>query len=163
MATNLRWRLRLQDWRQEFATCSTQPVPDAIPGGIFFDMRPVHGDSWLDFPNCTTASRPGPPVAPSTSHTWPRPPPSTNLLGFFRGFVLRRGSTPTPLDIKRGGIGAVVEPARVHALALGSPAVNTATRLQAAIAGGIMSEGGADLTDAFEFISTSGCGTRRPR
>ena len=156
MATNPRWRLRLQDWRQEFATWLTQPVPDAIlQASIFFDMRPVHGDSGL-FPELHHDILARAPQSRlflahlAKAATLNEPP-----LGFFRGFVLaKEGEHADTLDIKRGGIGAVVELARVHALALGSPAVNTVARLQAAIAGGIMSEEkGADLTDAFEFIS----------
>ncbi|HPF75249.1 MAG TPA: putative nucleotidyltransferase substrate binding domain-containing protein [Phycicoccus elongatus] len=156
MATNPRWRLRLQDWRQEFATWLTQPVPDAIlQASIFFDMRPVHGDSGL-FPELHHGILARAPQSRlflahlAKAATLNEPP-----LGFFRGFVLaKEGEHADTLDIKRGGIGAVVELARVHALALGSPAVNTVARLQAAIAGGIMSEEkGADLTDAFEFIS----------
>ena len=156
MATNPRWRLRLQDWRQEFATWLTQPVPDAIlQASIFFDMRPVHGDSGL-FPELHHDILARAPQSRlflahlAKAATLNEPP-----LGFFRGFVLaKEGEHADTLDIKRGGIGAVVELARVHALALGSPAVNTVARLQAAIAGGIMSEEkGADLTDALEFIS----------
>ena len=156
MATNPRWRLRLQDWRQEFATWLTQPVPDAIlQASIFFDMRPVHGDSGL-FPELHHGILARAPQSRlflahlAKAATLNEPP-----LGFFRGFVLaKEGEHADTLDIKRGGIGAVVELARVHALALGSPAVNTVARLQAAIAGGIMSEEkGADLTDALEFIS----------
>jgi CBS domain-containing protein len=156
MATNPRWRLRLQDWRQEFATWLTQPVPDAIlQASIFFDMRPVHGDPAL-FPELHHGILARAPQSRlflahlAKTATLNEPP-----LGFFRGFVLaKEGEHADTLDIKRGGIGAVVELARVHALALGSPAVNTVARLQEAIAGGIMSEEkGADLTDAFEFIS----------
>jgi CBS domain-containing protein len=138
MATNPRWRLRLQDWRQEFATWLTQPVPDAIlQASIFFDMRPVHGDSGL-FPELHHGILARAPQSRlflahlAKAATLNEPP-----LGFFRGFVLaKEGEHADTLDIKRGGIGAVVELARVHALALGSPAVHTATRLQAAVAGG---------------------------
>ena len=156
MATNPRWRLRLSEWRREFTTWLTQPVPDAIlQASIFFDMRPVHGDSGL-FPELHHDILARAPQSRlflahlAKAATLNEPP-----LGFFRGFVLaKEGEHADTLDIKRGGIGAVVELARVHALALGSPAVHTATRIQAAVAGGVMSaEKGVDLTDAFEFIS----------
>ena len=76
-------------------------------------------------------------------------------LGFFRGFVLEKaGDHRDTLDIKRGGIGAVVELARVHALSVGSPAVNTRARIEAAREAGILGDERADdLRDAFEFIS----------
>ncbi len=75
-------------------------------------------------------------------HHLPRPPREAAgsqepPLGFFRGFVLEKaGEHRDALDIKRGGILAVVELARVHALALGSPAVNTQARIEAARAAG---------------------------
>jgi CBS domain-containing protein len=143
-------------------------VPDAIlQASIFFDMRPVHGDSGL-FPELHHGILARAPQSRLfLAHTWPRPPPSTNLpwASSAASCWPRRGSTPTPLDIKRGGIGAVVELARVHALALGSPAVNTVARLQAAIAGGIMSEekGGRPHRRPSSSSPTSGCGTRRPQ
>lgn len=66
----------------------------------------------------------------------------------------KEGDHKDTLDIKRGGIGAVVDLARVHALALGVGATNTDDRLAAALAAGVMDAGrGADLRDAFEFIS----------
>ncbi len=76
-------------------------------------------------------------------------------MGFFRGFVLEKhGANRATLDIKRGGVGAVVELARVLALSIGSRAVNTQTRLAAAVDAGVLSpERGQDLRDAFEFIS----------
>ena len=76
-------------------------------------------------------------------------------LGFFRGLVVERyGRHKDHLDIKRGGVGAVVELARVLALSIGSPEVNTQARIAAAVAGGLLSEErGENLRDAFEFIS----------
>ena len=77
-------------------------------------------------------------------------------LGFFRGLVLEKaGDHKDTLDIKRGGIEAVVELlARAHALSVGSPAVNTQARIQAAREAGIFgAERADDLRDAFEFIS----------
>jgi len=76
-------------------------------------------------------------------------------LGFFRGFVLEReGEHRNALDMKRGGIGAVVDLARVLALSIGSPAVNTRTRIQDASEAGLLSaERAHDLRDAYELIS----------
>ena len=76
-------------------------------------------------------------------------------LGFFRGLVLQKGGEHRDtLDIKRGGIGAVVELARVLALSVGSPAVNTRARIEVARQAGILgAERADDLRDAFEFIS----------
>lgn len=156
MATNPKWRLRAREWRREFTEWLTRPVPDAIlRASIFFDMRPVHGDikPFTKLQHKVLARSPQARLFLAhlaKSATKNEPP-----LGFFRGFVLaKEGAHADTLDIKRGGIGAVVELARVHALALGSPAVNTHARIAAAVSGGIMSEEkGADLHDAFEFIS----------
>ena len=156
MATNPRWRQPLARWREEFSSWLHQPVPDAILGAsIFFDMRPVHGDPALfaSLQRHVLAASPGSKVflahlaKQSTAH---EPP-----LGFFRGFVLERaGDHRHTLDIKRGGIGAVVELARAHALSVGSPAVNTQARIEAARGAGILGDARADdLRDAFEFIS----------
>jgi CBS domain-containing protein len=102
-------------------TWLTQPVPDAIlQASIFFDMRPVHGDSGL-FPELHHDILARAPQSRlflahlAKAATLNEPP-----LGFFRGFVLaKEGDHADTLDIKRGGIGAVVELARVHALAWG--------------------------------------------
>ena len=131
-------------------------MPDAILGAsIFFDMRPVHGDATLHARlqrHVLTAS-PGSKVF--LAHLAKQATANEPPLGFFRGLVLRRrATTGHTLDIKRGGIGAVVELARVHALSVGSPAVNTRARIQAASEAGILGDERADdLRDAFEFIS----------
>ena len=52
------------------------------------------------------------------------------------------------------GIGAVVELTRVLALSIGSPAVNTRARIEAARQAGVLGDERADdLRDAFEFVS----------
>ena len=156
MATNARWRQPLARWRQEFSSWLHQPVPDAIlDASIFFDMRPVHGDPALfaNLQRYVLAASPGSKVflAHLAKQATALEPP----LGFFRGFVLEKaGDHRHTLDIKRGGIGAVVELARAHALSVGSPAVNTQARIEAARGAGILGDARADdLRDAFEFIS----------
>ncbi|HET6969183.1 MAG TPA: DUF294 nucleotidyltransferase-like domain-containing protein [Ornithinibacter sp.] len=156
MATNPRWRKPLALWRKEFGTWLGEPVPDAIlQASIFFDMRPVHGDVTLHQrlqQNVLTAS---PSSRVFLAHLAKQATANEPPLGFFRGLVLEKaGEHRDTLDIKRGGIGAVVELARVHALSTGSPAVNTRSRIEAARAAGILGdERAADLRDAFEFIS----------
>ncbi|HYN68483.1 MAG TPA: DUF294 nucleotidyltransferase-like domain-containing protein [Ornithinibacter sp.] len=156
MATNPRWRQPLARWRQEFSTWLHQPVPDAILGAsIFFDMRPVHGDPALFAAlqrHVLTAS-PGSRVF--LAHLAKQATANEPPLGFFRGLVLEKaGDHKDTLDIKRGGLGAVVELARAHALSVGSPAVNTQARIEAAREAGIFgAERADDLRDAFEFIS----------
>ena len=75
-------------------------------------------------------------------------------LGFFRGFVLEReGEHKDRVDLKRGGVHAIVEVARVQALSRGLPQVNTLARISAVAGAGALSTAtAADLHDAFEFI-----------
>jgi CBS domain-containing protein len=156
MATNPRWRRPLEQWRLEFTTWLTQPTPEAVlRASIFFDMRPVHGDPDLHarLQQHVLGGSPRSLVflAHLAKHATLNEPP----LGFFRGFVVQKeGEHTGALDIKRGGVGAVVELARVHALSVGSPAVNTQARIEAVRAAGVLGEDRADdLRDAFEFIS----------
>lgn len=156
MATNPRWRVRLADWRTTFRGWLQEPEPDAVLGAsIFFDMRPVAGDSRLYDALVAEVRALAPESRRFLAHLSRSAVLNEPPLGFFRGFVLaREGDHKDTLDIKRGGVGAVVDLARVYALAIGSTAVSTDARLAAAIqAGAIAPERGADLRDAFEFIS----------
>lgn len=156
MATNPRWRQRLSGWRREFARWIHEPVPDAVlRASIFFDSRPLVGDEALhaQLVEDVTASAPrgrnflGHLATQAVAH---EPP-----LGFFRGFVLARaGEHKDTLDLKRGGVGLIVDLARVHALGAGLVSVNTRSRLLAAGRAGSLSPGtAASLVDALEFIS----------
>ncbi|MGN6379580.1 MAG: putative nucleotidyltransferase substrate binding domain-containing protein [Gaiellales bacterium] len=79
-----------------------------------------------------------------------RPP-----TGFFRDFVVEHdGEHKGRLDIKRGGVLPVADLARAAGMAAGVSSATTVQRLQAAAAGGTMSErDAADLRDAFELFS----------
>ena len=156
MATNPRWRQPLAGWRSEFRTWMNHPVPDAIlRASIFFDMRPVHGDLQLYAALQEQILADAPTAKRFHAHLAKRAVEKEPPLGFFRGLVVERyGQHKDHLDIKRGGVGAVVELARVLALSIGSPEVNTQARIAAAVAGGLLSEErGENLRDAFEFIS----------
>ena len=156
MATNAQWRLRLRQWHAVFHEWLSAPVPDAIlRASIFFDMRPVAGDVRLHGELSGRVREQAPTSARFLSHLAGAAVAGSPPIGFFRGFVVEKeGDHKDTLDIKRGGIGAVVDLARVHALALGVGATNTDDRLAAALAAGVMDAGrGADLRDAFEFIS----------
>lgn len=156
MATNPSWRLPLAGWQSVFTEWLKRPVPEAIlRASIFFDMRPVAGDTRLYAALAEAVRRRAPRskrfLTQLARHAVANEPP----LGFFRGLVVERSGThKDALDIKRGGIGAVVDLARVYALAERTPAVNTQARLAGAVAAGtIAADRGEDLRDAFEFIS----------
>jgi CBS domain-containing protein len=153
MATNPRWRVTVDEWREQFARWSREPEPEAVLDvAIFFDMRHLFGE-----PRLTEAVR-----RAASSYVSPRllghlsaqalrmrPP-----LGFFRGFVLENeGGHGETLDIKRG-IAAVVQLARVYALGAGSTALSTRSRINAAEKAGVLDQRMAeDLRDALELMS----------
>lgn len=156
MATNPKLRRTVAQWRREFSTWLSEPVPEAVlDASIRFDMRPVHGDASLHSAVRDHFLGAAPRSARFLAHLAKQAITNEPPLGFFRGFVLQRhGEHQDTLDIKRGGVGAVVELARVHALSIGSPAVNTRARIQdARDAGALGKDRAHDLRDAFEFIS----------
>ncbi len=155
MATNPHWRRPLAQWQDEFTSWLTTPTPDAVlHSSIFFDMRPVHGDPTLHARLQQHVLRMTPGATTFIAHLAKQAEAHEPPLGFFRGFVLEKaGEHRDSLDVKRGGILGVVELARVHALAVGSPAVHTRARLEACRAAGAISDELADdLRDAFEFM-----------
>lgn len=156
MATNPRWRAPLATWRRYFHDWIRQPEPDAVlNASIFFDMRPVVGDGTLftQLQEYVLSLTPEATIflAHLAKNVLHHEPP----LGFFRGLVLEKhGDKRDTLDLKKGGINAVVELARVHALAKGNPAVNTQARLSTTVAAGLLSAHRAqNVKDAYEFIS----------
>lgn len=64
------------------------------------------------------------------------------------------GQHKDSINIKRRGTAPLTDVIRVHALAVGSNAVNSFERLDDVIQSGILPEGkGADLVDALEYLS----------
>lgn len=156
MATNPRWRTTVSGWRTHFAMWLDTPEPKAVlNGSIFFDMRPLHGDHKLvDDMRADVVARARHAdlfLAYLARHAVARRPP----IGFFRGLVLEKeGEHRDTLDLKSGGVAAVVELARVHALLNGLTEVNSQVRLEEAIRRGSLSnELGAELQDAWEFVA----------
>lgn len=157
MASNPRWRMTLSEWRSTFHTWITAPTPDALLSAqIFFDLRALGGrKSLVDelhadiVAHAKAATRLHAHLAALAAR---REPP----LGFFRGFVLdRSGDYAHTLDVKKGGIAAVVQMARLYALSSGSRAVDTRSRLaDAAARGGISADGARNLTDAFDILTS---------
>lgn len=156
MATNPRWRLTESQWRQQFLTWLDTPTSEALfHAGTFFDARPLAGDLGLFASLGDLVARVAP-VRPRflthlAAHAVQRQPP----LGFLGNFVVERhGGHTTGIDLKAGGSHAIIEMARVRALAAGVREVSTDRRL-AALAGvdRLGSAGATELRDAFEFIT----------
>lgn len=135
-ASNPTWRKTPRQWGEAAADWAARPEGEAVLGAqIFFDMRPVHGEHGLCevaraamLPPARESARFQAHLARSAAQ-W-RPP-----LGFFRGLVVqRRGEHRNSLDIKAGGIAAIVQIARLLALSHGIPEVSSAERINAAVA-----------------------------
>lgn len=156
MASNPRWRQRLGGWRVEFRRWIHEPVPDAVLGAsIFFDSRALAGDESLHDRLVDDIAAWVPQGNIFLTHLTREAVAHEPPLGFFRGFVLARaGDHKDTLDLKRGGVGTIVDLARVHALGAGLVSVNTRARLLAAGRAGAMTPGtAASLVDALDFIS----------
>jgi CBS domain-containing protein len=134
MASNPRWRQPLSLWKNYFRAWITEAnlysVQDSL---IFFDMRPVGGDSSL-FEGLAAfvheALQEASFFKSVFAHiTIDRKPP----LGFFRTFVVEgSGEHKQELDLKTYGTCPIVNAARLLALDAGIEATNTIERLSAA-------------------------------
>jgi CBS domain-containing protein len=133
MASNPRWRRPLSSWKNVFEAWISEPdlhsVEDAL---IFFDMRPIGGDTSL-FEALAAFFRGALREASFFKSlfayiTIDRKPP----LGFFRKFVVERsGEHKQELDIKAFGTGPIVNAARLLAIDTRIEATNTVDRLSA--------------------------------
>lgn len=153
MASNPAWRLTQAQWRRQFAIWINEPNPQAVLNcQIFFDARTVVGDPALlasvraDVVGHTPQAKRflGQLAAQAVQRQTP--------VGFFRGLALgRRGEEQETVDVKASGVHAIIEVARVHALAHGLEAVSTLDRLHQC-AELVNSSSLGDLADAFEFL-----------
>jgi CBS domain-containing protein len=156
MATNPKWRQPLHVWKKTFAEWIGKPRPEALlNSSIFFDLDGAAGDTRMadelrsevvrqaaqsrEFLGCMAANAQS------------RTPP----LGFFKDFVLEKsGKYERTLNLKGRGTAPLVDVIRVHALAAGSQARNSFSRLEDVHAAGFLTSGMADdLRDALEFIA----------
>jgi CBS domain-containing protein len=157
MATNPEWRQPLKVWMGYFNKWIESPEPKSVMlSSIFFDLRPVTGATELFTPlqqnilKKTQENRIF--LAYMMANAMKHRPP----LGFFRQFVLERGGDhDDTLDLKHRGIVPITDIARVLALSLGKPAVNTVERLRAcAGTPAISTDMAENLEDALEFIAS---------
>ena len=156
MAITEQWRQPLKTWKRYFHKWIEQPEPKALMlTCVFFDLRCIYGEKNLfrDIRQYLLQKTRGNRIflAYMAGNALSHQPP----LGFFRNFVLIKGGEHDhTFDMKHTGIVPIVDLARVYALAAGSEAVNTLSRLEAVAEGGEVSENGArDLRDALEFVS----------
>ncbi len=157
MASNPRWRQPLSVWRGYFATWIDTPQPQALMySSIFFDLRTLAGDTTLLDALQTDVLKKTRGNSIFLAHMAANALQFSPPLGFFRNFVLEAGGDQAPaLNMKKRGVMPVIDLARVYALSVGSAALNSCDRLQAAHQHGALSdEGLLDLRDAYELITT---------
>lgn len=151
-----KWCMTLDGWRRQFSQWLSAPESEAIlHSQIFFDMRAVSGDASLHTTLrdsvVTMAQQSSRFLAHMAAMAVRREPP----VGFFRGFVVEKsGEHRDKLDLKAGGLHAVIEAVRTMALAQGVTEAGTAARIRALQeAGQLGQEQAADLLDGFHFIA----------
>jgi len=156
MATNPRWRQPVRIWRDYFAGWIKAPSPEAqMLASVMFDLRPIGGAKGLfedlQAETLRKAARNSIFVAHMVSNSLKHTPP----LGLLRGFAtIRSGEHKNMIDLKHNGVVPVVDLARIYALQGKLSVVNTAARLEAAVAAGVLSaSGGRDLRDAYDLIA----------
>lgn len=154
MASNPAWRMSVDQWIHTFRGWITAPEPDALlHSQTFFDLRGIHGDvslaAQVHDAAVEIASHAPRCLAHLAALAARREPP----LSFFRGLVVdREGSYVNTLDVKKGGIAAIVQLARLYALGGGHTEVGTVARLEAAAGEAVSTPGARELSDAFEFL-----------
>ncbi|MCK0149258.1 DUF294 nucleotidyltransferase-like domain-containing protein [Marivita sp. S6314] len=156
MATNPRWRQPVRVWRDYFAGWIKTPNPEAqMLASVMFDLRPIGGTvrlfDDLHAETLAKASANSIFVAHMVSNSLKHTPP----LGLLRGFAtIRSGEHKNHIDLKHNGVVPVVDLGRIYALQGQLTPANTAARLDAAMAAGVLSaSGGQDLRDAYDLIA----------
>ncbi len=156
MATNPRWRQPLRVWQACFRDWIENPTAEGLlHSNIFFDLDGVHGRTeWADSLRHHVArqARQHPRfLASMARNALLRTPP----LGFFKDFVLETdGRHSAGINLKRRGTAPLTDLIRVHALSVGSEALNSFERLDDVIRAGVLPPGrGPDLHDALELLS----------
>lgn len=147
MATG--WRRPLPDYVAEFTRWVERPdPPELVRAEVFLDVRAVHGEldvGVLDGILETGAERAAFMVQMARAAVSFRPP---RMVGHHVHTHHGR------LDVKHAGTAPIVLLARLYALAAGSRARTTASRLEAARGAGTLSAAGAaELLDAYRLLT----------
>ncbi len=144
MARN--WHGPLEEWEARFSGWIDDPKPNALLlAAIFFDFRKVHGALDLNSLEAVLARAARQRVflaCMAKAALQFGPPPSL--------FLRLRGDG---VDLKLHGISRIVLLARPYALEAGSSTRNTIRRLEAAVAGGLISaDRCATLSETYRFL-----------
>jgi CBS domain-containing protein len=151
MASNPKWCLTLQEWKQTFSGWINLGDPEALLHcTIFFDFRPLFGAEhlalelreWLSGAACKNTRF----LHQMAENALRNRPPSGSVWDFFTS----KGNT---LDLKLNGITPFVDAARIFSLAAGGKQTNTLLRLRESAEALRMSPQETEAwIDAFLFI-----------
>ena len=154
MARNPKWCLTRAEWRKTFADWLATPHPEALlNASIFFDFRPLHGETTLaddlrQWLNQQATSHAMFYLLMTQNALQVRPP-----LGLLRDFVVVDSELPGTIDLKKYGARPFVDAARIFALKHGVSASNTAERIRLAAPSMRMPpDEAAAIVDGFHFI-----------
>ncbi|BBO92264.1 DUF294 nucleotidyltransferase-like domain-containing protein [Desulfosarcina ovata] len=156
MASNPRWCLSLEQWREMFGGWLDTPTPESMRlATVFFDFRSITDGfdgalrlrQWLTE---TAAGKRHYARELAGNALYNRPP-----IGFLRQFVVETsGEHSRGLNLKLRGLTPVVDAARVMALELGIAETNTVARLKAVTRkNGLDAEFAAAIDDAYDYIN----------
>lgn len=146
MATN--WCRPMAQWLDTFHQWIDAPEPQAlVEAAVFLDFRPVYGELSLEpMHRALLRAADAPQFLVQLSRAAATFDPPLGAFGRIR-------SDDRKVDLKRGGIAAIVLLGRLYALAAGSTARPTLERLEVASARGLLGEVGAQLlADAYHFL-----------
>ncbi len=131
MAGNPEWCLSLEEWKAKFSSWIRATTPTALlNASIFFDLRPIHGDSRLAEAMLDNL------LSESKGNTLFLHQMAVNALGIappigrFSRFSTDGGKHRGTIDLKTQGSRLFVDVARIFALANGVRAANTPQRLR---------------------------------
>ena len=156
MATNLRWCQPLATWKEYFRSWINSPSKEAqMLASVMFDLRPIGGDLSLFHTLKGDTLRRAATNSIFTAHMASNSVGHAPPLSLLRGLsTIRSGEHRDTLDMKHAGVVPVVDLGRMYALQRQLEHVNTRSRLEAAIAAGVVSTaGGRDLLDAYDLVA----------
>ena len=142
MATT--WCRPLGEFRALFHGWVERPQPEVlVKAEVFMDVRPIHGDLPVDLLDEILLGGSREQFLVQMARQAVRFPPAIGIFGRLR-------TKDSTIDLKRGGIAAIVLLARLYGLAAGSGARTTVARLEEAAAAGTLSRvGAANLAEIY--------------
>lgn len=156
MATNPRWRQPVSVWHDYFRHWIKSPGKEAqMLASVMFDLRPIGGDFSLFDGLQAKTLKAASANSIFTAHMATNALTHATPLGMLKGLAtIRSGEHRNTVDMKLSGVVPVVDLGRIYALQGNLEPVNTRARLQAAIAGEVISKsGGRDLLDAYDLVA----------